>query len=90
MPTVTTSSIGVGQAQPEKNNLSDKLLSHEELGIGLMLSELVKLLEKIDTNSPMAKLNETSISDNNGSRIQLWYDPLNVRMLAWTKTKKKS
>ncbi len=42
-----------------------------EADVGLMLAELVKLIEKIDTNSPMAKLNETSISDNNGSRIQL-------------------
>lgn len=48
-----------------------KIKTSVEADVGLMLAELIKLLEKIDTNSPMAKLNETSISDNNGSRIQL-------------------
>lgn len=35
------------------------------------LAELVELLSKIDVNSDIAKLNETSISDNNGGRIEL-------------------
>ncbi len=33
--------------------------------------ELVEALQKIDTNASLAKLNETSISDNNGGRIVL-------------------
>jgi len=35
------------------------------------LVELVELLEEIDENSPLAKLNATTISDNNGGRIKL-------------------
>lgn len=35
------------------------------------LIELIDTLEKIDTTKPMAKLNKTTISDNNGGRIQL-------------------
>jgi hypothetical protein len=35
------------------------------------LIALIEELQKIDTNTPMAKLNETSIPDNNGGRINL-------------------
>jgi hypothetical protein len=35
------------------------------------LLALVDLLQKIDSTGPLAKLNETSISDNNGGRIEL-------------------
>lgn len=35
------------------------------------LAELVELLKQVNTNSPLAKLNETTISDNNGGRIEL-------------------
>lgn len=35
------------------------------------LVELVEALQKIDTTSKLAKLNETTISDNNGRRIVL-------------------
>ena len=35
------------------------------------LVDLVELLEKINVDSPLAKLNETTISDNNGGRINL-------------------
>ena len=47
------------------------LLSTEEVEVGLMLSELMKALEAVDVNDPKAKLNETSISDNNGGCILL-------------------
>lgn len=57
--------------------------------IGYVLFRLMEALKAIDEETNLAELNETSISDNNGGRIQLWYDPLNVRMLAWTKTKKQ-
>lgn len=33
--------------------------------------DLVNLLEQINTEAPLAKLNETSINDNNGGRIFL-------------------
>lgn len=36
------------------------------------LVELVELLARIDTDKPIATLNETTISDNNGGRIYLW------------------
>lgn len=35
------------------------------------LLELVDYLSSVDTSSPLAKLNETTISDNNGGRIEL-------------------
>jgi len=35
------------------------------------LAELLELLGQVDLNSPLAKLNETTISDNNGGRIEL-------------------
>jgi hypothetical protein len=43
----------------------------EESECGLVLAELMKALEEIDLNSPTAKLNETTMSDNNGGRIWL-------------------
>jgi hypothetical protein len=36
-----------------------------------LLVELIELLQKIDEHGKLAELNETSISDNNGGRIQL-------------------
>lgn len=36
-----------------------------------MLVELVELLQKIDADKPLAKLNQTTITDNNGRRIYL-------------------
>ncbi|HUA13149.1 MAG TPA: hypothetical protein VL989_01480 [Candidatus Sulfotelmatobacter sp.] len=36
-----------------------------------LLAELVALLQTIDENAPDAELNETTMSDNNGGRIEL-------------------
>ena len=36
-----------------------------------LLVDLIELLKKINEHSKLAKLNETTISDNNGGRIQL-------------------
>ena len=36
-----------------------------------VLREVIRLLALVDTKSQQAKLNETSISDNNGGRIML-------------------
>lgn len=35
------------------------------------LAELLELLEQVDLDSPLAKLNEATFSDNNGGRIEL-------------------
>lgn len=43
----------------------------EQTDIGKTLAELVKVLENVDDNDKLAKLNETTISDNNGGRIEL-------------------
>ena len=37
----------------------------------LLLAKLMEELQNIDLNSHMAKLNETTVSDNNGGRIEL-------------------
>jgi hypothetical protein len=46
----------------------------EQLPDDNQTDSLIALLDefkKVDLNSPMAKLNETTISDNNGGRIEL-------------------
>jgi len=43
----------------------------EQTDVGVKLVEVMKLLEGIDENGALAKLNETTISDNNGGRIAL-------------------
>lgn len=43
----------------------------EQTDVGVKLAELMKLLEDVDENGALAKLNETTISDNNGGRIAL-------------------
>ena len=48
---------GVLGSEPEQ--VDDKLI------------KLIEVLLGIDANSPLAKLNETTISDNNGGRIVL-------------------
>lgn len=35
------------------------------------LVAFIETLQKIDTETPLARLNETTISDNNGGRIEL-------------------
>lgn len=35
------------------------------------LAVLIKELQLVDIKSPLAKLNETTMSDNNGARIEL-------------------
>lgn len=38
---------------------------------GSPINQVVNELKKVDTDAPTAKLNKTSISDNNGGRIKL-------------------
>jgi hypothetical protein len=47
--------VNMGSVQPSGNDLGD----------------LMQELEGVDETSPSAKLNKTSISDNNGGRIEL-------------------
>ena len=42
---------------------------------GQPLADLVDALQSVDTESPEASLNATSIEDNNGDRIELNEDP---------------
>ena len=48
-----------------------KIKSPVEADGDWLLVELVELLQKIDEHGKLAKLNATSISDNNGGRIEL-------------------
>lgn len=36
-----------------------------------VLAEWLELLKQVDLDGPLARLNETTISDNNGGRIEL-------------------
>lgn len=47
---------------------NDKL---EQTKIGDELAQLMEVLKNTDENNKLAKLNETTISDNNGGRIEL-------------------
>ncbi|MDO8498402.1 MAG: hypothetical protein Q7S44_01315 [bacterium] len=44
---------------------------------GQPMADLVDVLQSVDTESPEANLNATSIEDNNGDRIELNEDPPN-------------
>jgi hypothetical protein len=54
---------------PISHLLDSQQTTSKKINIDDILIELIEELEKIDENSTLAKLNETSISDNNGSRI---------------------
>ena len=45
-------------------------LTDKQDGADVNLVRLVEALQGIDTSAPLAKLNETSMSDNNGRRIK--------------------
>ena len=47
----------------------DKRLSEDEQAHNVL--DVVESLDDVDENTPEAKLNETSIRDNNGGRIEL-------------------
>jgi hypothetical protein len=49
---------------------TNKLLEQKQVNAGGELAKLMKLLEVIDENTALAKLNETTMSDNNGGRIE--------------------
>jgi hypothetical protein len=43
----------------------------KKANVGDCLAELMKVLEAVDESDKLAKLNETTINDNNGGRIVL-------------------
>ena len=47
------------------------ITSTEEDEVGLLLITLVELLKDINLSDPLVKLNETTMTDNNGGRIEL-------------------
>ncbi len=48
-----------------------KITDSAQTDCGLLLSGLINLLQEIKELGDLAKLNETTISDNNGGRITL-------------------
>lgn len=48
---------------------------------GSVLTDLVDALQSVDTQSPEASLNATSIEDNNGGRIELNEDPTDPNVI---------
>ena len=49
----------------------DQLINQNSIEEGNTISQLVKLMNSVDINSPEAKLNATTISDGKGGRILL-------------------
>lgn len=45
--------------------------SQKQTSVGEIIAELMEMLKNTDENGKLAKLNETTISDNNGGRIEL-------------------
>lgn len=66
----TATTIAVVGSEPKRSQFN-RVPSSTLTQIDSNLVDLIELLEKIDGDSPLAKLNETTISDNNGGRINL-------------------
>ncbi len=56
---------------------SPKADSDQPDGSGQALVDLVDTMNSVDTNSPQAQANETSMDDNNGRRIEYAEDDTN-------------
>ena len=63
------------QIPPSDNNQPQPTDSSESSNSGQGLTDLVDALQSVDTTSPEASLNATTIEDNNGGRIELNEDP---------------
>lgn len=64
-------SSGISKRATEQPFLSYADSAFEKNTDADALGELMQLLQQADLNSPLARLNETTISDNNGGRIEL-------------------
>lgn len=60
---------------PISDNNQQAADSNNNNDSGQPLADLVDALQSVDTNTPEAALNATSIEDNNGDRIELNEDP---------------
>ncbi|MBI3103653.1 hypothetical protein HYZ05_01810 [Candidatus Daviesbacteria bacterium] len=60
---------------PSDNSQQQTSDSSNNNDSGQPLADLVDALQSVDTESPEAGLNATSIDDNNGGRIELNEDP---------------
>jgi hypothetical protein len=56
-------------ANLSKDPITGQKQKHTHIDDGLV--ELMEVLEEINENGPLAKINATTISDNNGGRIFL-------------------
>ena len=61
------------QTPPSDNNQPQPVDSSSDSGQSV--ADLVDALQSVDTTTPEASLNATSIEDNNGDRIELNEDP---------------
>lgn len=62
------------QITPSKNNQQQSTESTNDNDSSQSVADLVDALQSVDTNTPEAALNATSIEDNNGDRIELNQD----------------
>ena len=60
---------------PSDNNQPQPTDSNDSSNSSQSLADLVDALQSVDTTTPEATLNATSIEDNNGDRIELNEDP---------------
>lgn len=54
-----------------KRTINSQKITDTPKAVAESITGFIKVLTSIDTESPVAKLNETTISDNNGGRIEL-------------------
>ena len=67
---------------PSDNNQPQPTESGESSNSGqAQLTDLVDALQSVDTTTPEATLNATSIEDNNGNRIELNEDPADPNVI---------
>lgn len=57
------------KTKPASRNLKNVLEDSDKLGD--IMGNVIGMLKSVNTNSPEAKLNETTISDGKGGRITL-------------------
>ena len=67
------------EKMPEPELFIVDMPSRPQAGQGL--SDLMQVMRSVDVNAPDAKKNETSISDNNGGRIELDEDLKNPKVI---------
>ena len=69
------------QTLSSDNNQQQPTASSDNNNAGQSVADLVDALQSVDTQSPEAPLNATSIEDNNGGRIELNEDPVDPNII---------